>query len=113
MTGVSRQTVYAWRESDPAFATAWSIAEEHGTGLLEDEAIRRAMHGTNRPVYQGGKLVGYVRDYSDTLLIVMLKARKPDVYKDRVDVHHTLTPEEIAFKKLVFGHGFGPGATHG
>jgi len=110
---IGRTTAYGWREDDPAFATAWSIAEERGTASLEDEAIHRAKVGVSEPVYYKGEIVGYVRKPSDTLLIFMLKARKPDVYKDRVDVHHTLTPEEIAFKKLVFGHGFGPGATHG
>ena len=110
---IGRATVYEWRDDDPAFATAWSIAEERGTASLEDEAIHRAKVGVSEPVYYKGEIVGYVRKPSDGLLIFMLKARKPDVYKDRVDVHHTLTPEEIAFKKLVFGHGFGPGATHG
>ena len=30
-----------------------------------------------------------MREYSDTLLIFMLKARKPDVYRERASIEHT------------------------
>lgn len=80
---VARPTVYRWRESDKEFGKAWDAALERGTDALEDEAVRRAYHGTEKPVYQGGKKVGHVREYSDTLLIFMLKARRPERFKDR------------------------------
>ena len=44
---------------------------------LEAEAYRRAVEGVERPVYQGGRLVGTVREYSDSLLTIMLRARHP------------------------------------
>lgn len=65
LAGVGRQTVYDWRKRDAAFAAAWDDAIETGTDNLEDEARRRAMSS------------------SDTLMIFMLKARRPDKYKDR------------------------------
>lgn len=86
-----RRTVYNWREADPHFAEAWDEALELGTDALEDEAIRRALHGTDKPVYQGGKRVGAVREFSDTLLIFMLKAKRPEKYKERTESQVTVT----------------------
>lgn len=86
---ISRPAAYAARESDPGFAAAWKDAVETSVEYLEGEARRRAYEGTQRPVYQGGKLVGKVREYSDTLLIFLLKAHRPEKYRDRQQVEHT------------------------
>jgi Bacteriophage Sf6, terminase small subunit-like len=83
-TGFSRNAAYQWRADDPEFAAKWDRAVEIGTDALEDEAPRRAHDGTEKPVFQQGKQVGTVREYSDTLMIFMLKARRPDRFKDRV-----------------------------
>ena len=42
---------------------------------MEDEAVRRAVEGVPRPVFYQGQIVGAVQEYSDELLIRMLKAR--------------------------------------
>src|SRR5258708_5466962 len=63
--GVSRRTPYKWRDADPAFTAEVDEAEETGTDLLEDAAMHRAVRGVKRPVYQRGKLVGHVTEYSD------------------------------------------------
>jgi hypothetical protein len=39
-----------------------------------------------RAGYEGGARVGEVREYSDTLLLAMLKGRRPDVYRERHEV---------------------------
>lgn len=91
VAGIARRTVYVWREADEAFAKAWDTAVEHGTDALEDEAVRRAHEGTLKPVYQGGKKMGTIREYSDTFLIFTLKARRPDKFKDRAVVEHDVT----------------------
>lgn len=80
----SRNAAYQWRADKPEFAAKWDRAVEIGTDALEDEALRRAHDGTERPVFQKGVCVGHVREYSDTLLIFMLKARRPERFKDRV-----------------------------
>ena len=104
--GVHRCTPYGWREADPEFAKAWDIARDAGTDRLEDEAWRRAYSGTDRPVFQAGALVGKTRDYSDLLLIFLLKGRRPDVYRDNakleVSGNVTLTAlvEQAAQKRL-------------
>lgn len=80
--GVGRSTVYERRIKDETFAVQWDEAEQTSHDTLEREAFRRAAEGTDKPVYQGGKLVGTVREYSDTLLIFLLKARRPEKYRD-------------------------------
>lgn len=91
--GVPVQTIYNWKGRASAkpratgkvegFSEAWEAALELGTDRLEDEAVRRGVHGTLKPVYQGGKKVGDVREFSDILLIFMLKARRPERFKER------------------------------
>src|SRR4030095_14184981 len=83
--GVHRNTVYKWQERDPAFSAAYHQGVEQSTEVFEAEAGRRAVEGVEKPVYQGGELVGHAREYSDTLLIFILKARKPEKYRDRFD----------------------------
>lgn len=72
--GVERSTVGRWQEADPVFAEAMAWALEQAVDLAERELIRRGREGVVKPVYQGGKLVGTVREYSDTLLLAYLNA---------------------------------------
>ena len=81
--GAGRRTMYDWREADTDFAAAWDDAYETGTDVLEDEAKRRAADGVEEPVFYQGEKVATVRKYSDTLLIFMLKGRRPEKFKDR------------------------------
>lgn len=70
------------KQYDTEFAAALKDAAAIGTEFLEYEAARRAYHGTLKPVFFQGQKCGVVREYSDTLLMFMLKARKPEVYRD-------------------------------
>lgn len=83
---VPRVTVYNWRERDPDFAKAWDEALEKGIDALEDEMMRRAKQGVEKPVYQGGLKVGTVREYSDTLAIFLAKGRRPERYRERTEL---------------------------
>lgn len=85
MLGMCRRTVYFWRQTNPEFKKAFEEADALSLELLEDEAHRRGVLGVDKPVYQGGKFMGYVKDYSDTLLIVLLKARAPEKYRERFE----------------------------
>jgi hypothetical protein len=77
--------VHRRRKEDEEFRKAWGEAAELGTKLMEQEAARRAFHGTLKPVYQQGACVGHIREFSDTLMIFLLKARRPEKYRDGID----------------------------
>lgn len=83
--GIGRRTHYDWLKQDQAYATQYGHASEDAADRMEREAYRRAVEGTDKPVYQGGELVGHVREYSDTLLIFLLKGVRPEKYRERVD----------------------------
>lgn len=86
--GISRQTAYERRESDPDFAAAWRDALEESCDALEREARRRAIEGTEEPVFYKGDECGRIRRYSDTLLIVLLNAHRPEKYRRNTKVEH-------------------------
>jgi hypothetical protein len=86
---VSRKWAYEVRNADLDFAAAWEEALTEGVELLEGEAYRRAKDGTLKPIYHAGVRVGTVREYSDTLTIFLLKAHKPEKYRENVRVEHT------------------------
>lgn len=92
VSGVSRSTAYQWRSEDPLFAERWQEVDEANVEALEAEARRRGMHGVLEPVFFKGDEVGQIRKYSDALIMFMLKAKRPDVYRDRAHVTHAGDP---------------------
>ena len=93
IAGVDRVTVYNWLEHDASFPPAFNLAKKDAVEALESEARRRAVEGVRKekPVYYLGQKVDTVveTDYSDTLLIFLLKGADPDKYRERQDVHVT------------------------
>lgn len=82
--GVGRQTIYTWLQQDKDFKTAFDAAGEEAVDALEQEARRRALIGLDEPVgFYKGAASEYVKRYSDTLLIFLLKGARPEKYKDR------------------------------
>lgn len=77
--------VYTRRRKDPEFRKQWHDAAHVGTALLELEAERRAFHGTEKPVFYKGQQCGSIREYSDPVLMFLLRSRKPEVYRDGGD----------------------------
>ncbi len=68
--GIHRDTAYDRRSKDEAFARAWGDVEERSTEIHEQIAVKRAAAG------------------SDLLLMFLLKARRPDVYREHHHVQH-------------------------
>ena len=68
--GAAIDRVTAWRhyKQFPDFAAAWDDAKEQAVEILEAEAWQRA------------------RKQSDTLMIFLLKAHKPERYQDRLNL---------------------------
>jgi hypothetical protein len=73
--GVSREAPYKKAQANPTFAADWLRAREDAIDVLEAEARRRAL------------------STSDTLLMFLLKADRPDKYRDKVDVRFDLRRE--------------------
>lgn len=79
--GISRETVRQWRKKDPAFEQAFQDADLDVTEILETKAMQQALTG-------------------DTVMtIFLLKARRPEVYRDYVK--HEVSGEITETRRLV------------
>jgi hypothetical protein len=97
--GISRSRHYEWLEDVerfPNYGEQFDEAFEDGCDNLEVEAHRRAHDGVEEPVFgrgpganAGTQVVGHVRKYSDRLLEVLLRARRPAVFGSRVSAELT------------------------
>jgi hypothetical protein len=97
LSGISRQAHYEWMESDPDYPAMFKAADQQAAEALETEARRRATKGTARPVFYKGEECGTVQEYSDTLLIFLLKGAMPDKYSERFQgvVDHNITVDSL------------------
>jgi hypothetical protein len=68
--GIHRSNANRARKSDAEFSAAWDEAIEAGTDVLEERAIKRAM------------------EYSDVLLLALLKSRRPEKFMERQRLEH-------------------------
>lgn len=84
--GWPRGHAYSVRAGDEEFAKLWDQAVEFSTDALEEAARVRAIEGISKPVYQQKELVGYVTEYSDALLIQLLKAKRPNEFRENVSL---------------------------
>ena len=83
----SRQMHYDWLEADEAYRRAFTEAEPRAHRALEDEAVRRAHQGVRKAIRYKGKIVGYETEFSDQLLITLLKTSPK--FRDRSEVKHS------------------------
>lgn len=79
------------RKTDAEFAEKWDDALEASYDLLEAEALRRAVDGVMEPEYYQGTIVGYKVKYSDGLLTTLLKANRPDKFRDNMKISGEMT----------------------
>lgn len=109
---IGRTTAYTLRSDDETFAAEWESAIEESADLLEKEARRRAELGVQRLKFHNGNtimvqaqgpggeplvnvegqpvMVPYVEhEYSDTLMIFLLKGIRPEKYRERTDMRHS------------------------
>jgi hypothetical protein len=73
--GIGRTIVYKRRHTDTAFRARWDEALAEATDVLDAEARRRALAG------------------SDPLLMFLLRAHRPEVYREALDVRLELRRE--------------------
>lgn len=81
---VNRVTAYRRKEINSDFAQQWTDALEDASDVMEAEAFRRAVKGVRKPVYQKGECVGYIQEYSDSLMALLLRANRPAKFNDRM-----------------------------
>ena len=80
--GQSRNQVHDVRQRSKRFAAQWDDALEDATDLLEAEARRRAFTGIDKPVFFKGEVVASIKKYSDPLLMFLLEAYDPQMFRD-------------------------------
>lgn len=109
---VHKSTVYARRDDDELFSLAFAQARDDAADRLEEEARRRAVEGVVKLKFHEGTpimvpgvnadgtpaknakgepiYVPYVEhEYSDTLLIFLLKGARPEKYRENHKHEHT------------------------
>ncbi len=89
---------YEWLKKDPDYPALYADAMEQAADRLEQEALRRAVVGLRRLKFgkDGVPLVDpetgqpYVEyEYSDTLLIFLLKGARPEKFRERYEHQHS------------------------
>ena len=117
---IHRTVPYKARQDDPDFAAAYADALEEACDGLELEARRRAHDGVDEPVVYQGELMGCwvmadgtvvskdtpgatlvpltVKKYSEALLLALLKAHRPERFRDNVKLEHSGTGAGGAIK---------------
>jgi hypothetical protein len=88
--GVGRRFAYKHKAGDAKFSAAWDNAIESAIDLMEAEARRRAMKGMLKPGFYKGEKCGSVREYSDRLLMFLLKAYRPERFRDNFNLRRFL-----------------------
>src|SRR5262245_28409092 len=69
-------------QTDIEYAARFRQCRENAINRMKDEAYRRAVDGVEKNVYQHGHKVGTVREYSDNLLMFLLKGACPEEFRD-------------------------------
>lgn len=104
-SGLSRQTVYDWRDNDVEFSRAFMDAREEAVEKLEVAAYQRARDGVSEPVVQLGKIVMdpatmgdadgpkplMVTKYPENMAMFMLKSMRPEKYREKPPERHDTT----------------------
>src|SRR5215831_2548107 len=89
IAGCDRNLHYHWK-ADRVYAEAFALAQTMAADLHEEEATRRAF-GWDETRYTNDGTPYTIKKFSDTLLIVRLKALKPDQYRDNLKVESEIT----------------------
>ena len=87
--GVSVGAFYKWTANDTLFLEAFERSKAKTLPVLEEEMVRRGLHGYLEPVYYQGERVGEIRRYSDKLLkdrIARLDPRYKDVNQTNIGI---------------------------
>ena len=87
--GTTPKQVERYTENNDEFAEHVSQSLEIAADVLEAEARRRAVNGIEKGVYYKGDLVATETQYSDTLLIKLLEAKRRQQFGNKIDITHS------------------------
>ena len=87
---LSRSVLYQHKRKSKTFAADWDHAVDDAVdSVLIEEATRRAVQGVKKPLAYQGELTGdYVREYSDSLLMFLIKGKRPE-YRNSISMGRT------------------------
>lgn len=100
---ITTQTVYVARRDSQEFAEKCKEALQEAADRLEKEAIRRAITGLVIKKFDKGQPIidpttgkQYVeREYSDTLLIFLLKGMRPEKYRESISINNNVAVSQV------------------
>jgi hypothetical protein len=97
MVNMSKVSCYNLRNHKDShdFKRAWDAAVDFSVSRLKDIAFQRAVEGRLEPVWQGGKLVGHKRVYSDAMLMFLLRQYGTDDSGKNVTVNYVRTRANV------------------
>lgn len=104
--GVDRSWAYKQQKRSLEFAEQWAEALQEAIDRLEAEAWKRARDGVTRhkPIFYRGDKVGeeIITEYSDTLMVLLLKSHRPNVYRERQEnINTNIRPNQITIIEAV------------
>lgn len=91
---VDRLVVEEWKK-DKTFTRRLSLAMEDAADLLEKEARRRAVDGIEKGVYFKGEKCDTEVQYSDSLMMFLLKGRRRSVFGEAIDINADIRHSSI------------------
>ncbi len=97
---VTTTEVYEYRKNSEEFDQAMKDVWRTLIYDLEDNAMHRAAHGWDEPVFFKGEVVGSRRVFSTALSIFMLKANMPDKYHLERQVADTSAEEQAKMMRM-------------
>jgi len=101
ITRTSRQTHRNWLATDPEYAERFQDVNDELTDELEQELRRRAMEGSEEPMYHKGERVGFRKRRSDACLVLLLKAKRPELFRDPADISNEIDHSPTAIDPSV------------
>jgi hypothetical protein len=75
--GIDRRTAQRWRQDDPVFDEDCRIRLQWRREVIILAASNRLKKPTRRPIFRGGREVGYLARANDKLLLALLKTIAP------------------------------------
>jgi hypothetical protein len=111
---VNRHQHSRWMKADQGYCDGFGRAVDKAVDTLAEEARRRAVDGLRRvKFYQGKPIIDpetgkpyFEHEYSDVLLMFMLKAMRPETFRDNVHISRDPSREAMIVLDTAPGGGF-------